>query len=334
MHRSDTTPLLDVAVFGIQTDCPNISEEIIENTRNFLQMLISGLITYETCKEKVGQIAGQSGIDAVNKVNDILNVPETPLNEQSLNNDVIKRRAHSWSPEEDKRLLHGITKFGLSNWADISKFVGNGRSRSQCSQRWHRSLNPRICKDRWSIEDDQKLEQLVQFYGDHSWTKVAQALGSRADVQCRYRYQLILRRKQAQQSANKPKIQFAINSKIGVSTGSNANKNFAQNPVVLDSPRQFSYSQFQTMYLTHGVGIQQNQTQVQETSASVPQIQANSIFSEFVETEQRQQNQAQQQQKTTETTSSDSIFDDSIWENIFTNDQGASNDFSDTLVLF
>ena len=329
MHRSDTTPLLDVAVYGIQSESQNLSEEIIEETRNLLQLLISGSMSYEKCREKVAEIAGQSGVDAVNKVNDVLNVPEAPLNDPNLVNDAMKRRAHSWSPEEDKRLLYGITKFGLSNWADISKFVGNGRSRSQCSQRWHRSLNPRICKDRWTTEDDQKLEQYVKMYGDHSWTKVAQALGCRADVQCRYRYQLILKRKQAQQTAIKPKIQFSMNTQISAQNGTNSRAKIVQSPPLMKQP-QFSYSQFQTMYLTHGVGIQ-SQAQVQSLSAPVPQIQPNSIFSEFVENGEQNQQQQQQQQQAT---SSDSIFDDSIWENIFTNEQVPANDFNDSLVLF
>jgi len=28
----------------------------------------------------------------------------------------------------------------------VASFVGNGRTRAQCAQRWSRGLNPKICK--------------------------------------------------------------------------------------------------------------------------------------------------------------------------------------------
>lgn len=97
----------------------------------------------------------------------------------------------TWSSYEDVRLLAGIYRYGIDNWAPISKFVGNGRTRAQCAQRWARGLNPRICKDTWDPSEDMRLMQLVQQYGDKSWTRIAASLGNRSDVQCRYHYHQI-----------------------------------------------------------------------------------------------------------------------------------------------
>ena len=325
MHRSDTTPLLDVAVYGIQTSAPNISQETLEEIQCILQMLISGKISYEECKEKAQNLGGQHAVGAVDKVNDVLTVPKTPLNDFVGSQESQRKRAHSWTPEEDKRLLYGITKFGLSNWADISKFVGNARTRSQCSQRWHRSLNPRICKERWSAEDDQKLQHYVQVFGDHAWTKVAQALGCRADVQCRYRYQLILKRNQVQQPPAKPKS--ATMRTQSSAQSEEAFSCFPASKQVKQEPERapITASQFQAIYLTHGSSYQP-QTEVSITP--IPQIQPNSIFSEFVESEHQQPS-----------SSSDSIFDENIWDNIFTtpfetNEQNANTTLSDSLMLF
>lgn len=105
----------------------------------------------------------------------------------------IRRKTRSWSPQEDTRLLAGIYKYGVDNWTTISSFIGNGRTRAQCCQRWTRGLNPRVSKNLWSYEEDLKLVQLVYLYGDKSWTKIASMMGNRSDVQCRYHYRQVMR---------------------------------------------------------------------------------------------------------------------------------------------
>jgi hypothetical protein len=99
-----------------------------------------------------------------------------------------RQKARPWTPYEDQRLLCGIYKFGIENWTVISRFVGNGRSRSQCSQRWYRGLDPTISKFPWSLTEEQTLLGLVSRLGDRSWTRIASKMGNRSDVQCRYKY--------------------------------------------------------------------------------------------------------------------------------------------------
>jgi hypothetical protein len=98
--------------------------------------------------------------------------------------------------QEDIRLFAGFHKFGLSssyNWSTVARFVGNGRTRSQCSQRWIRVLNPRISKDLWTATKDERLVELVAQLGEKAWMKVANQMGNRSDVQCRYHYLQIQR---------------------------------------------------------------------------------------------------------------------------------------------
>jgi hypothetical protein len=96
-----------------------------------------------------------------------------------------RRKPRTWSAAEDIRLLAGIHRFGLENWGIVAGFVGNGRTRAQCAQRWVRGLDPRISKDQWSEEDDQRLIQLVREEGATGWSKIAAGIGNRSDVQCR-----------------------------------------------------------------------------------------------------------------------------------------------------
>jgi hypothetical protein len=99
-----------------------------------------------------------------------------------------RKRTRSWTEYESQRLLAGIYRFGTEDWGSVATFVGNGRTRSQCSQRWIRGLNPAICKERWTPEDEEKLGKLVAKYGTKGWTKVAGEMGNRSDAQCRYHY--------------------------------------------------------------------------------------------------------------------------------------------------
>jgi hypothetical protein len=99
-----------------------------------------------------------------------------------------RKRTRSWTEYENQRLLAGIHRFGTDDWLAVANFVGNGRTRSQCSQRWVRGLDPRISKERWTREEEELLDRLVEKYGTKSWTKIATEIGNRSDVQCRYHY--------------------------------------------------------------------------------------------------------------------------------------------------
>jgi hypothetical protein len=134
----------------------------------------------------------------VTRISDILTVPSEPLTQLEAwsQSEMVKHgkrsTTRSWSVAEDNRLLAGIQKFGSPSgpqWQQIAQFVGNGRTRSQCSQRWTRVLDPRNSQAPWTHEDEQKLIALVKRYGEKAWVKVASEMENRSDVQCRYRYQ-------------------------------------------------------------------------------------------------------------------------------------------------
>ncbi|OHT07315.1 Myb-like DNA-binding domain containing protein [Tritrichomonas foetus] len=106
-------------------------------------------------------------------------------------NSMIRKLTRSWTGYEDQRLLAALHRFGLDNWQLCANYVGNGRTRAQCSQRWVRGLDPSISRTRWSDEEESQLLKLVETYGTKSWTKIAHKIKTRSDVQCRYHYKLI-----------------------------------------------------------------------------------------------------------------------------------------------
>lgn len=86
-------------------------------------------------------------------------------------------------------------RFGLDNWSKVSKFVGNNRTRGQCSQRWSRGLNPSISRVEWNPKEDSMLMNYVKIHGNKRWSKISSLLGNRSDVQCRYRYKQLIKKK-------------------------------------------------------------------------------------------------------------------------------------------
>jgi hypothetical protein len=99
-----------------------------------------------------------------------------------------KKNVRAWSPDEDRLLLMGISRFGTNNWGPIVDMFANTRSRGQCSQRWFRCLDPAITKGRWNPEEDAMLLSVIRKYGSRNWVQVAREMKNRTDVQCRHRH--------------------------------------------------------------------------------------------------------------------------------------------------
>ncbi|OHT08899.1 hypothetical protein TRFO_22383 [Tritrichomonas foetus] len=133
-------------------------------------------------------------LQPLEKIEAILAVPDIPLgnaNENSSNIrdlSTMRKKTRPWSQIEDMRLLLGVHRNGLENWIQVAKFVGNGRTRAQCAQRWFRGLDPRISKDQWSQDEESKLLNLLVENKGKGWTFVAAHMGNRSDVQCRYHF--------------------------------------------------------------------------------------------------------------------------------------------------
>jgi hypothetical protein len=151
-----------------------------------LEDFLADRISYNAACSIVHGLGGT--IAPLERLRAILNIGPTPIPTPDVDPNALRQPVRFWSSYEDQRLLCGISQFGLDNWTQISKFVGNGRTRSQCSQRWYRGLDPTISRGAWTAEEGDRLLALVAQMGTRSWTQVAACMENRSDVQCRYRY--------------------------------------------------------------------------------------------------------------------------------------------------
>jgi hypothetical protein len=93
-----------------------------------------------------------------------------------------------WSSWENALLLQAVARFGASDWNRITRAIGSRHTKAQCAQHWFRCLNPAIAKGRWTHQEDEKLQALIDRHGPRNWVKIAKEMGTRSDVQCRHRY--------------------------------------------------------------------------------------------------------------------------------------------------
>jgi hypothetical protein len=184
-------PLLLVGRSYASEVCPSIGPSTFRQLDDLLSAFISGHLDYQRAVQHCINLIGCSR--PIDRLSLVLTVGDQPLPSvcsMSLSNGncFVRKPSESWSEYEDIRLLAGIHKFGLESWGSIARFVGNSRTKAQCSQRWIRGLDPRLSKSQWSSAEDQRLRALVEQYGEKSWTRIAVEFGNRCDVQCRYRF--------------------------------------------------------------------------------------------------------------------------------------------------
>jgi hypothetical protein len=100
---------------------------------------------------------------------------------------IIKKfkKFNFWSPEEDNLLLDITGKLSIKKWIQISKKFKN-KSPVQCSARYLK-IKPGIKKGHWTVDEDKKIEELVNKYGT-KWSHISRMIKNRTGKQIRDRY--------------------------------------------------------------------------------------------------------------------------------------------------
>jgi hypothetical protein len=182
------TLLADVAVSYVEYGAGDITERTLAQVRDIFTRFLKHELSLADAEHLLSTLVPYD--TTLTRLQEIISVPDDPLPIQTDGPaaENPRRRTRPWTTTEDQRLLCALLRFGPDNWQAISQFIGNGRSRAQCSQRWYRGLNPRISKKAWTPAEEQRLHELVDQYGERNWAKIASVLGNRSDVQVRYHY--------------------------------------------------------------------------------------------------------------------------------------------------
>eukprot|EP00249_Psilotum_nudum_P024573 c29226_g1_i2 orf=382-2736(-) len=105
--------------------------------------------------------------------------------QRSLNAGIMRG---AWTHEEDKQLCAAVELYGERDWQTVASGL-EGRTGSQCCNRWYKNLHPARQKSgRWDIEEDKRLRWAVSIYGPRMWRLIAGHVIGRTEVQCRERW--------------------------------------------------------------------------------------------------------------------------------------------------
>lgn len=183
------SPLVDIGMSFVTDAIGMLGNDKNTELRQIITDYLENKIKTEDARKQCVDFIGTcKPIDKLEEILSLLGTPPPEKPKDFEDTPKARKKTRSWSNNEDMRLLAGVHKYGTDSWSNVAKFVGGGRSRSQCSQRWIRVLDPRISKEHWAKEEEEKLLKLISIHGEKSWMKIAQLLGNRSDVQCRYKY--------------------------------------------------------------------------------------------------------------------------------------------------
>ncbi|KAH7888000.1 Homeodomain-like protein [Phlebopus sp. FC_14] len=85
------------------------------------------------------------------------------------------RRA-KWTVEEDARLRMAVAAYGPS-WVNVAAVLP-GRHNDQCRERWNEQVHPAINKTPWTVEEDNKLVDLVRATDTLDWKEISEHLNT------------------------------------------------------------------------------------------------------------------------------------------------------------
>lgn len=192
-------PLLDMMqnVFKsyLIDDTQENLDKVLSVFNEYLQLKITRKDTEDELRTYLRSLDPLFEFDKIMNQSNTTPEPKPFLNEDpSKNRQGGRKKSKPWTPEEDEQLAKAIQDHGTNNWGAVAAYVGGDRTRAQCSQRWNRVINPNISKANWSKEEEDKLLSIVAQLGNKAWTRVAAQFGNRTDVQCRFKYNYLMKK--------------------------------------------------------------------------------------------------------------------------------------------
>ncbi|TKY48804.1 Myb-related protein Myb4 [Spatholobus suberectus] len=108
----------------------------------------------------------------------------------------------AWTPEEDRKLIAYVTKYGHWNWRLLPKFAGLARCGKSCRLRWLNYLRPDVKRGDFSHEEEETIVRLHEKLGNR-WSAIAAQLSGRTDNEIKNHWHTALKKRFKQKSDTK-----------------------------------------------------------------------------------------------------------------------------------
>jgi hypothetical protein len=103
-----------------------------------------------------------------------------------------RKMKEPFTQEEDSIIFTFVMENGISKISELNSMLPS-RTVRQIRERYRLYLDPNVIQTSFSNEEDAKLMELVDKYGQQ-WSKLASMFNGRTDVQLKYRFKKLTRR--------------------------------------------------------------------------------------------------------------------------------------------